>query len=129
MVTNFSGFNYDPGKRDGFSGVGPLCADVYCSAIQQLAAICKPLAPKPDGVWEILLKDDTYRDRLTHQSKVKLLVHSESGWFEKIPSYIRRVVQDPATLDFAGQFWAPPRAFDWEGDHFVIRRPDEFPDL
>ncbi|HNY03887.1 MAG TPA: alpha-amylase family glycosyl hydrolase, partial [Bacteroidales bacterium] len=37
------------------------------------------------------------------------------------PSYIRRVIQDPATLGFSGQFWDPPRSFDWSGDRFSLR--------
>ena len=67
---------------------------------------------------------EKYKDRFVHQGKVKILVHSDAGWHEKIPAYIHRVIQDPATLVFSGQHWAPPIPFDWEGDHFDIRQLD-----
>jgi len=77
------------------------------------------------GIWEIFLPDEEYRERFTHQSKVKVLVHSDNGWQERIPAYIRRVVQDPRTLDYAGQVWMPPKPFRWEGDHFSIGQLQE----
>jgi 1,4-alpha-glucan branching enzyme len=30
---------------------------------------------------------------------------------DRIPAYIRRVVQDPGSKDFTGQYWAPPRGY------------------
>lgn len=72
------------------------------------------------GIWEIFLPEEEYRDRFVHQSKVKVLVHSEMGWQERIPAYIRRVIQDPGTLDYAGQVWLPPKPFNWERDQFSI---------
>jgi len=35
------------------------------------------------------------------------------------------VVQDTATLDFSGQHWAPPHAFDWRATKFDIRKLNE----
>ena len=72
------------------------------------------------GVWSIFLADELYADRLVHGSLVKILVHGQNGWLERIPSYIRRVVQDEASKDFTGQFWNPPKPFDWNGDNFDI---------
>ena len=42
--------------------------------------------------------------------KVKMLVHGDNGWLERIPSYIR-VVQDEHTKDYTGQLWAPASCF------------------
>ncbi|MCX6247834.1 MAG: alpha-amylase family glycosyl hydrolase [Bacteroidetes bacterium] len=77
------------------------------------------------GVWEIFLDQETYQGRFTHESKVKVLVHSDKGFQERIPAYIRRVVQDPVTLDFTGQVWLPPDKFEWEGDKFDIEELGE----
>ena len=77
------------------------------------------------GVWEIFLPEEEYRERFTHQSKIKVLVHSETGWQERIPAYIRRVVQDPISLDYTGQVWLPPKPFNWEKDNFSIGRLKE----
>jgi len=72
-----------------------------------------------EGVWEIFLSDELFAGRLVHGSLVKLHVHGGDGeWIDRIPAYIRRVVQDEATKDFTGQFWNPPVPFDWSGDHF-----------
>ena len=72
------------------------------------------------GIWEIFLEEKIYKDLFTHESKVKVMVHSELGFQERIPAYIRRVVQDPVTLDFSGQVWLPKKKFDWNGDRFDI---------
>ena len=72
------------------------------------------------GVWEIFLSEETYKERFTHQSRIKVMVHSDQGWQERIPAYIRRVVQDKDTTNFSGQVWLPPKKFDWENDNFDI---------
>jgi 1,4-alpha-glucan branching enzyme len=77
------------------------------------------------GVWEIFLDKETYKDHFTHESKIKVMVHSDLGFQERIPAYIRRVVQDPVTKDFTGQVWLPPTKFDWEGDSFDIGKLGE----
>ena len=78
-----------------------------------------------NGIWEIFLPDDEYRERFIHQGKIKVMVHSELGWNERLPAYITRVIQDPLTKDFAGQIWDPPRQFDWENDNFELKGPDD----
>ena len=44
---------------------------------------------------------------LQHEQLYKLLVEWQGGWGERIPSYARRVVQDPQTKLFSAQVWAP----------------------
>ena len=72
------------------------------------------------GVWEIFLSEETYKERFTHRSRIKVMVHSDMGWHERIPVYIRRIVQDKETTNFSGQVWLPPKKFDWEKDKFNI---------
>jgi len=72
------------------------------------------------GIWELFLPEETYKERFTHQSRVKVMVHSDMGWHERIPAYIRRVVQDKDSSNFSGQVWLPPKKFDWEQDQFNI---------
>lgn len=79
-----------------------------------------PLKKDGCGVWSVFLPDETYGECLVHGSKVKMLVHGDNGWLERIPSYIRRVVQDEHTKDYTGQLWAPAEPFDWRGDSFDI---------
>ncbi len=78
------------------------------------------LEKKDNGIWEIFLPYDLYKDKFIHGSKVKVLVHGRNGWHERIPVYIRRVVQDPNTKDFTGQLWFPAHPYDWEGDNYRI---------
>jgi 1,4-alpha-glucan branching enzyme len=61
----------------------------------------------PRGDWEIFLPYDQYKDRFTHQSKVKVRVESAKFTLDRIPAYITRVVQDSGNHDFAGQLWFP----------------------
>ncbi len=77
------------------------------------------------GLWEIFLPDKEYSERFVHQGKIKVMVHSELGWNERLPAYITRVVQDHTTKDFSGQIWNPPRPFDWENDNFELNSLNE----
>lgn len=72
-----------------------------------------PMTRETFGVWSLFLSDEQYADRLTHGSLVKVHVHSGKGHADRIPAYIRRVVQDEHTKAFTGQFWMPPEQFEW----------------
>jgi 1,4-alpha-glucan branching enzyme len=77
-----------------------------------------PMRRNPRGDWEIFLPFDEYQERFTHQSKVKVHVITENGALDRIPSYIRKVVQDPVNHDFAGQLWFPKEIFAWKDQGF-----------
>ena len=72
-----------------------------------------PLARGEFGVWSAFFADAEYADTLTHGSFLKVHVVSAAGGQDRIPAYIRRVVQDPDTHDFAAQLWLPPAEFEW----------------
>ena len=65
------------------------------------------------GDWEIFLPYDQYKRSFVHGSKVKVNIHGSNGSTDRIPAYIRKVTQDTATYDFAGQLWFPERLFEW----------------
>jgi len=71
-----------------------------------------PLVRDEFGVWSLFLPDDKFASRLTHASKVKVhVVHDNGTTMDRIPAYIKRVVQDgPAS--FVGQYWNP-EPFSW----------------
>jgi len=119
---SFLGFQYDS-RRKGwyFREWAPKAQDLYLFGdFNSWQRYSNHMIRTDRGIWEVFLDDQHYHDRLTHQSRVKVMVHSDLGWHERIPVYIRRVVQDPITLDFSGQFWNPKKKFDWEGDRLVI---------
>ncbi len=62
-----------------------------------------------EGVWEIALP----RSALKHQDLYRLRVHWPGGQGDRIPAYARRVVQDPTTLIFNAQVWAPAIPYIW----------------
>ena len=69
-----------------------------------------PLAPAGQGVWQIELPAGT----LAHGQLVKLHITGADGSRrDRIPSTIRRAVQDPHTHDFSGQVWQPPEPYQW----------------
>ncbi len=72
-----------------------------------------PLLRDEFGIWSTFLSDERYADKLTHGSGVKLHVRSQNGGKDRLPAYIRRVVQDPGSNLFTGQYWNPatPYAF------------------
>ena len=75
-----------------------------------------------NGVWSIFLPDGMYGYRLTHYSLYKIHVHGMNGWYDRIPAYATRVVQDDTTKNFTAQFWAPEKEFDWRGDNFDMSK-------
>ena len=73
------------------------------------------------GVWEIHLSVNT----LKHGDLYRLRIHWAEGEGDRIPAYARRVVQDPKTLIFNAQVWAPPQPYFWKEPNF--KRPKEPP--
>ena len=70
-----------------------------------------PLENIGHGVWEGFFPDRQFGDKMTHGSKFKVLVQSQIGEQLRIPVYIRRVVQDEESKDFAAQFWNPAKPY------------------
>jgi 1,4-alpha-glucan branching enzyme len=64
-----------------------------------------------NGVWEISLKPE----ELKHKDLFKLLIYWEGGSGFRIPSYIRRVVQDESTKLFNAQVWST-EAYQWKNN-------------
>jgi len=73
-----------------------------------------------EGVWEIRLP----RQALGHGDLYRLRVHWNGGGGDRIPAWARRVVQDPRTLIFNAQVWAPPSPYEWQCGAF---RPPQSP--
>ena len=67
------------------------------------------LQPIGNGVWEAKLPENA----LQHGQMYKLLVEWQGGYGERIPSYVRRVVQDEQTKIFSAQVWDEPE-FQWK---------------
>lgn len=76
-----------------------------------------PLERRDGGAWEIFIPG---RDTLVHLSRVKVIVRSTGFERDRIPLYIRKIIQDPNTNDFAGQIWAPAEAFAWTDNGFCL---------
>ncbi|NCC75222.1 MAG: 1,4-alpha-glucan-branching enzyme [Clostridia bacterium] len=70
-----------------------------------------------EGYWVIELPG---ADALQHLSRVKVRVRSFGIERDRIPLYIRKVVQDPNTNDFSGQIWAPPENFTWTDQAYRV---------
>ena len=118
----YFGFQYDSVRRGWwFREWLPGAIDVYLFGdFNGWQRTELPLRRGAGGVWSIFLPDESFAGRLVHGSRVKILVHGRNGWLERIPAYIRRVVQDEQSKDFSGQLWAPAEPFDWNGDRFDI---------
>lgn len=76
-----------------------------------------PLTKKEGGTWEIYLPG---KDALVHTSRVKVRVRSMGTERDRIPLYIRRIIQDSKTHDFSGQIWAPETSYKWADEDFFV---------
>lgn len=74
------------------------------------------LARDEFGIWSIFLPDSQYADKLTHGSRLKVHVITERFGQDRIPAYIRRVVQEADSPNFTGQYWnpAPADVYQWK---------------
>ncbi len=73
------------------------------------------------GNWSTFISDNKVSRRLKHGSLLKLHINGADGSvLDRIPAYIRRVVQDEETKDFCGQVWRPTQRFDWDEDEFHL---------
>jgi 1,4-alpha-glucan branching enzyme len=71
-----------------------------------------PLTRDPWGVWSGFFPDTEFAESLTHGSLLKVrVVGADGSDRDRIPAYIRRVVQDEQSKDFTAQFWEPPTPF------------------
>ena len=121
----FLGFNYDK-RRHGWWYREWAPAAHYLSLMGDFNNWNRyefPLELAGNGLWEIFLPDSEFKDRLTHGSKLKVLVQSQIGEHERIPVYIKRVIQDNDSKDFAGQFWNPPTPYIYK--HAAPKMKDE----
>ena len=69
-----------------------------------------PMTNIGGGVWEITLAG---WDALRHGQRVRLIVGRQGSTFERIPAYIRAVVQEPDTRRLCGVVWEPEQPFVW----------------
>ena len=67
--------------------------------------------------WEIKLP----KTALKHGDLYKMLVKWPGGQGERIPAWVRRVVQDDETKIFSAQVWAPEKEYKWKKKTF---KPD-----
>jgi 1,4-alpha-glucan branching enzyme len=68
-----------------------------------------------EGIWEIRLPSNA----LEHGDLYRLRVHWPGGQGDRIPAWVRRVVQDPDTLIFNAQVWLPSEPCSWKCSNFM----------
>ena len=117
----YFGFNYDTEKKGWwFREHAPGAFSVsLIGDFNSWDINADPLSRLPDGTWEIFLPDKDYGGRLEPFSKVKLRITADNGSLDRIPAYIRRVVQNTETFDFSGQF-VPESTYLWQNTGFRL---------
>jgi len=69
------------------------------------------------GVWEVSLHASSIR----HGQHYKMRVYWDGGCADRIPAWCTRVVQDPQTLIFSAQVWAP-QPYVFKTRNFRLRK-------
>ncbi len=110
------GFNYDKMRKGWwYREWAPAAADLFLFGdFNSWNRYSHPLINNGRGIWEIFLDDKTYKDTLVHGSLLKVIVRSSLGEVERVPVYIKRVVQDENTKDFSGQLWNPTKPYTFK---------------
>ncbi len=76
------------------------------------------LKPLAGGVWERKMP----KKALAHGQHYKMKVYWKGGCGERIPAWVRRVVQDEATKIFSAQVWAPEQEYEFKNKKFTPKR-------
>jgi 1,4-alpha-glucan branching enzyme len=111
---NVLGFNFDTQKKAWvYREWAPAAFELYLIGdFNNWDRTSHPLRKTENGIWEIILPVSEYKD-FGHESRVKVHVVGKNGKYDRIPAYIKRVIQDTSTNDFSGQIWAPKDQFQW----------------
>ncbi|WP_020531557.1 alpha-amylase family glycosyl hydrolase [Flexithrix dorotheae] len=119
---HYLGINYDKKKKGWYYREwAPMAHSLYLIGDFNLwNRTSHPMTRLDGGVWEIFLPEEEYKSTFTHGSLIKVLVISKEGSKDRIPAYIKRVVQNPDTNDFAGQVWMPEKKFKWTDQKFDV---------
>jgi len=72
------------------------------------------------GVWEGFVADDESGRRPAAGSRYKLHVVAHGQGKDRLPSYLRRAVQDEDSKDFSAQLWVPEAPFQWTDKTFRV---------
>lgn len=68
------------------------------------------LSPVGGGTWELRLPSMF----IQHGDLYKIFIEWPGGGGERLPSYLRRAVQDPETKIFSAQVWSPSVSYKWK---------------
>jgi len=77
------------------------------------------------GTWEVSIPDQGLAHRQHYKLQVFWRENEREICAERIPSFCRRVVQDPETNLFCAQVWEPPQDYSWKHPHY--RAPQRAP--
>lgn len=107
------GFNYDDVRKGWwYREWAPAASALFLFGdFNQWKRYDNPLINNGKGIWEVFLDDKTYKQTLRHESLLKVIVRSATGERERIPVYMKRVVQNDDTKDFSGQLWCPAKLY------------------
>ncbi|MDX2195620.1 MAG: alpha amylase C-terminal domain-containing protein [Cytophagales bacterium] len=78
-----------------------------------------PLTKNEKGIWEIILPDSEYADKLKINSFIKVHVIGHNGAHDRISPYIFKTYQDDATKIFTGVVWDINSPFAWSDEKFI----------
>lgn len=108
---NFLGINFDEARNGWhYREWAPEAYGLYLAGdFNNWNSHSHPLKRIENGVWEIFLEYELYKDTFTHGSKIKVWVDASNGFLPRIPAYITKVIQDEDTKNFSGQLWFPKK--------------------
>jgi 1,4-alpha-glucan branching enzyme len=114
------GINYDPERKGWYYREwAPAANALYLIGdFNGWNRTSHPLKRREDGVWEIFLDEASHKNTFVHGSFFKVMVVNRTGSFDRIPAFVRRVVQEEQTIDFKAQLWMPDKPFQWTDQQF-----------
>lgn len=101
----------------------PNAKDVYiCGDFNNWQRTSLRLTKGDNGIWEIFLSDDKDGGNLTHESLYKIVVHSDNGIEEKIPSHAFYMHVNSENHNYSACVWNPKEPFKWSDSKFKIKK-------
>ena len=119
MTTGHKYFGLNRGTKDGRSGTWYREWAPEAKSLRLIGDFnswdrgANPMVRDQWGVWSLFLPDEQFAEKLRHESRVKVhVVGADDVGLDRLPAYIKRVVQDPPeSPNFVGVHWDPPTSY------------------
>ena len=78
----------------------------------------------PFGCWELIIKSDNGKPRISHKQKIKAnVVLQDNNWVTRNPIWSNYLIQNKQSFIFDSVFWNPEKKYEWKYPKVHMEKP------